>query len=334
MSDQDVPSPPPPGVTAPPPSVPQPPPRQSSGGAWKVVLAVGVVLVLLLFGCCAFFAAFSPVSGDRIAPLGDAVAVIHIDGVIAGTGGRFEGIISPEDVIAQLDEARDDDTVKAVLLRIDSPGGTAAASQEISQEVRRFAEEKPVVASVGDIGASGAYMVASQCDEIVASPGSGVGSIGVIMEIPNVAGLLDKLGVEFTTLKQGKYKDMGSPYRSLTPSETAFLDAQMKIVYEQFIADVAEGRDLPESKVRELATGAVFLGVEAEKSGLVDRIGNYSDAVDRAAELGGIEGEPAIVTYDEPRLQDLLGGIFSIRSSLERIGAATDLTGARPPSPR
>jgi protease-4 len=185
--------------------------------------------------------------------------------------------------------------------------------------VQRASEEKPVVASVGDICASGGYMVASQCDEIVASPGSSVGSIGVIMEVANVEELLNKVGVSFTTLTQGEYKDAGSAFRSLTETETAMLNEQMAIVYDQFIADVAEGRDLSESDVRELATGWVWLGSEAIDLGLVDSLGNYNDAVDRAAELGGIEGEPNMVSYE---YVDPFAGLFS-----ELLGIASPTQG-------
>lgn len=300
------------------PSPPPPKRAMSRGTKW----AIGIVAVVLLLSCVACLGVsmlFAPVDRSVI-PSGDSVALIHLEGVIAGTGSLYDGVVSPEGFLDELDQALKDPDVKAILLRIDSPGGTVAASQEIALAVRRASEEKPVVASIGDIGASGAYMVASQCDRIVASPGSSVGSIGVIMEIPNVAGLLDKLGVEFTVLTQGELKDVGSPYRSVTPTETALLNEQMRLAYEQFIADVAEGRGMDEAEVRKLATGWVWLGSEAIELGLVDEIGNFDDAVDVAAELGGIEGEPQVVSYEpEYRLQDLIYDLLGLRS---RLGAA------------
>lgn len=303
--------------SAPVPAPPAPPPRRalSTGAKWAIGIVVGVLV--LSCGLCAALSALTSSFDRTVIPTGESVALIHIEGVIAGTGSIYDGVVSPERLLDELDQALDDPDVKAILLRIDSPGGTVAASQEIALAVRRASEEKPVVASIGDIGASGAYMVASQCDRIVASPGSSVGSIGVIMEIPNVAGLLDKLGVQFTVLTQGELKDVGSPYRSVTPTETALLNDQMRVAYEQFIADVAEGRGMDEAEVRKLATGWAWLGTEALDLRLVDELGNFDDAVDAAAELGGIEGEPYIVTYEPKlRLQDLIYDLIGLRSRL------------------
>lgn len=271
---------------------------------------------------------------DTPAPFGgDAVAVIHIDGAIVGVAGDgFGGVVTPMGIIDLLDRAEEDDSVKAVLLRIDSPGGTAAASQEIASQVERMT--KPVVASVGDVAASGAYMIAAQCDEIVASPDSSVGSIGVIMQIPTVDELLDKLGVRYTILKQGKHKDIGSPFRPVTPEERALLDAQMKVVHELFISDVARGRDMPVDKVRSLATGLVWVAAEGKKLGLVDQLGNYSDAIDRAAELGGIKGEPDIVTFREQPIDDLFSVLLGLRADISRISALAELAQPRPSLPR
>lgn len=306
------------------PAVPAAPaPAQSSSSAWRWFVGIVLVLILATFACCGLsFASLGSQSGlgGKVA-LGESIAVIHIDGVIAGTGSAVNGVITPEDILYQLDQALSDDNVKAILLRIDSPGGTVAASQEIAMEVAYAAEEKPVIASVGDVGASGAYMVASQCDEIIALPTSAVGSIGVITEIPNVAGLLDKLGVQFTVLTAGKYKDAGSPYRSLTPTETTLIQQEVDNAYEEFITIVAEGRDLPEEKVREMATGWAYSAREGEKLGLVDTLGTYNDAVDRAAELGGIDGDPGIVTYDTTGYGDLLSTLLGVKSSLDRIGS-------------
>jgi protease-4 len=284
-----------------------------------------------MLGSCVLSVYLLMEAPDGVPPLasGGAVALIHIDGVIAGTGSVYEGYITPEYLLDQLDQALDDPDVAAIVLRIDSPGGTVAASWEISEAVRRASQEKPVIASIGDVGASGAYMVASQCDTIIATPGSSVGSIGVIMEIPNVEGLLDKLGVEFTTLTSGELKDAGSPYRSMTETETALFQAQMTQAYDQFIIDVARGRGMPESEVRELATGWVWLGDEALDKGLIDEIGTFDDAIATAGELGGIEGDPYITTYEqidpfEGLLFDMIGLLAPARGldaeSIERSG--------------
>jgi len=153
-----------------------------------------------------------------------------------------------------------------------------------------------------------------------------VGSIGVITEIPNVEGLLDKLGVEFTVLTAGELKDTGSPYRALTSTETVLIQQEVDNAYEEFISIVAEGRDMPEDEVRELATGWAYSAREGVDLGLVDTLGTYNDAVDRAAELGGIDGEPGIVTYDSSDYTDIFNSLLGIRDSLDRIGAlAPDL---------
>lgn len=282
----------------------------SAGARWTIIVAI--VLVLLVGTSCALLT-YVGIEGPNLGTSAAGnVAVIHIDGIIAGTGTRTGGYITPEYLLDQLDQALADDRVDAIVLRIDSPGGTVAASQEIKTAVERASAEKPVVASVGDLCASGAYMVASQCDSIVVSPGSAVGSIGVIMEIPNAEELLDKLGVRFTVITKGDLKDTGSYLRSLTPSETALFDTQMTLAYDQFIKDVANGRDLPEGEVREMATGWVWLGTEALDKGLVDKLGNYNDAIAEAGRLGGIEGKPGTVSYEEydpwtTLINDLLG---------------------------
>ena len=174
-------------------------------------------------------------------------------------------MVTPQGFLDQFDKAEADNNVKAIVLRVDSPGGTVAASEEISMYVKDA--KKPVVVTVGDVGASGAYMVASQSDKIFALPGSAVGSIGVIIDIPNVSGLLDKLDVKFTVIKAGKYKDTGSPYRALTATETALIQGSVDQVYGQFIDIVAEGRDLERSEVESLATGWAWNGEEAKELG-------------------------------------------------------------------
>lgn len=294
---------------------PVPEPKRKRGLSKGAKWAIGITLVvgLLIIGSCALIPFIA--LPEPPVPIGDSIALIHLEGVIAGTGTSYDGIVTPEYILDQLDQALNDDQVKAILLRVDSPGGTVAASQEIALAVRRASIDKPVVVSVGDMCASGAYMVASQADSIVASPGSAVGSIGVIMEIPNIGGLLDKLGVEFTVLTEGELKDVGNPYRSVTATETTLLKAQMKIAYEQFIADVAKGRGMDEDEVRELATGWVWLGSEAKELGLIDKTGNYDDALREAINLGGIEGTPNIVTYEpEYTVTDLISDLIGLQS--------------------
>lgn len=283
-------------------SVPQPEPRKRMSAGAKWAIGLGVAFLLLVFGSCALMMVALGDTDSLALSMGDNVAVIYIDDVISGTSG-----VTPEYILDQLDQALEDDSVKAVILRIDSPGGTVAASQEIMMGVQRVAEEKPIITSVGDLCASGSYMVAAQTDEIIAAPGSTIGSIGVIMSLVNAEELVDKVGLQFITLTAGEYKDAGSMYRSLTETETAMFEEQLALIHEQFVADVAEGRGKSVEEMEELATGWAWLGSEALELDLIDSIGNYDDAVDRAAELGGIEGEPGIVTYEPV---DPLGDLY------------------------
>ncbi len=257
-----------------------------------------VFFLIFLFGLYAI--AIILLLGERPTFFGEArgIALIRIEGTISAD--RSGSSVNPEDIIEQLRRADKDDSVKAILLRINSPGGTAAASQEIYREVKRV--KKPVVVSIADVGASGAYWVACGADRIVASPASDVGSIGVILIIPNLKELFEKVGIEYVVVSKGKYKDLGNPARRLTEEERKILDAQAEIVYEQFIDAVAENRKLSESEVKELATGLAFLGTEAKEKGLVDDLGNFRDAVKIAARLGKIKGEPEIIEYRKPTI--------------------------------
>ena len=296
------------------------PPPAPKGRGWIVALAVvGFVIVGVIVMCGWMGSLFS--SGQSL-PSGDAIALIHIEGVIAGTsgGGLTGSAVTPENVLSQLRQAKSDRSVKAVLLRVDSPGGTVAASEEIATEVANVG--KPVVVSIGDIGASGAYMVSSQADWIVASPGSNVGSIGVILEVANLEGLLDKLGVKFAVISAGEFKTIGSPYRSLTATETKMLQQQVDLVYGQFIDIVAAGRKMPKSDVKKLATGMAWVGTQAKTYGLVDQIGTYNDAVAKAAELGKITGTPRIVEYRRTTYVDLLSSLLGATTKLDAIGNA------------
>jgi protease-4 len=301
-------------------------PRRSRTGLW-ITLAVAAV-VLLVSASCGLATWAITTSGP--VSTGDAVAVIYIDGEIAGvaasglTGGAS---VTPERVISELKRAEQDASVRAILLRIDSPGGTASASSEIAMQVQRV--KKPIVASIGDVGASGAYMIASQCDEIICTGSSDIGSIGVIMQVGDYSALLDKLGVKFISIHEGEFKDAGAPWRSLTATETAMLESDIKLVYDEFIAIVAKGRDMSDADVRKLATGWAWPGTRAKELGLVDTIGNYSDAVAAAGKRGKIVGEPRIVTYTDESLSTLLR---SLTLAVDRLGAigAVDARQTRP----
>jgi protease-4 len=295
-----------------------PVPRASRAWIWALVV------VLALCSLCSLASipfAFMAGTGGGTPDLGTVpgqgrVAVINLTTPIGGVDtGLFGGATaSPERIIKQLRKAELDPTVKAVLLRIDSPGGTASASEEIAQAVA--ASRKPVIASIGDVGASGAYMVAAQSKEIWATGASSVGSIGVILSLTEYPELLKKLGITQFSITAGKYKDAGAPYRSLTATEKAMLQENVDLIYGQFVDWVAKGRKMPRDKVLGLATGWVWPGSKAKELGLVDHVGNYTDALLAAGKAGGITGYPAVVDYGQGGLGDLLGSLSESLSGL------------------
>ncbi len=215
------------------------------------------------------------------------IAVLDIDGVI----------LSPEAVNSQLRKLGDDLSVKAIILHINSPGGGAAASQEIYHEVLRVRKEKhkKIVASVESVGASGAYYIASACDRIYANEASVVGSIGVIMEWMNYGDLLKWAKLKNITITAGELKDAGDPSRDLTPKEQAYFQSLVDNMYTQFVHDVATGRNTTDEKIKPLATGQVWTGKQSLDLGLIDRIGGFRIALMDTAKEAGISGEPSIV---------------------------------------
>jgi protease-4 len=185
------------------------------------------------------------------------------------------------------------------------------ASDEIYQKMLEV--EKPIVASMGELAASGGYYISAPADVIMANPATLTGSIGVIAQMTNVEELMEKVGVDVIVIKSGIYKDEGSPFREMTEEEKAIWQAIIDEAYDQFVAIVAEGRDLSEEKVREVADGRVYTGKQAMELGLVDELGNLPEAIDRAAEMGGIEGEPRLVEYHRPPtlLETFFGSLAS-----------------------
>lgn len=278
---------------------------------------LGLFVLFVMSGGCFFLGLITSSIGalggkpSVISSTGNAIYEIRLEGTISAssTTGLLGGAaITPEYVINQLIEAEKNANVRAILLRINSGGGSAAASQEIFEELKKI--EKPVVVSVSDVCASGAYYIACAADKIVANRSSSVGSIGVIMQITNLEGLYNKLGIEYTTIKQGKYKDVGSSDREMTAEEEQLLRDQTFKIYEQFIKDVSDSRKIPVEKVREIATGWVYLGTEALGLGLIDSIGTYKDAEKLAAQLGGIKGEPVIISSQQSTFIDQILGYY------------------------
>jgi protease-4 len=242
---------------------------------------------------------------------GNKVAVISLSGPIQSesSGFLFGGnVITPQLVRSQLERAKNDIGVKAVVLQVESPGGSAAASQEILNELGRL--EKPIVVSMGDVVASGGYYISAKADKIVALPATLTGSIGVISEIPNLKGLFDKLGIDMEVFTGGKHKDMYAGLRELTPEEKVIMQEITDQIYDQFVQVVVEGRGLSEDKVRELATGQLYTGVQAKELGLVDELGGLNEAIDLAASLAGIE-KPK-VEYYKPAVPSLLSTLMGM----------------------
>lgn len=224
--------------------------------------------------------------GPGGSPWSAAVGVIEIRGVID----------DDEEAIEAIRRFAKADHIRAVILRVESPGGAVTPSQEIYRELLRLREKKPLIASLGEVAASGGYYVASACSTIVANPGTITGSIGVIMgTMYNVQGLLEKLGIKGTVIKAGTYKDIGSSLRDISPEEKQILKSMLDDVHRQFITAVATGRKMDEAVVRELADGRIYSGEQAQRLGLVDQIGNFQDAVTLAGEKAGIVGEPRLV---------------------------------------
>jgi protease-4 len=239
------------------------------------------------------------------------VAVISLNGPIQSesSGFLFGGsVISPQFVRNQLEKAKNDVAVKAIVLQIESPGGSVAACQEILNEIERV--EKPIVVSFGTVAASGGYYISTKADKIVALPGTLTGSIGVISEMPNLKGLYQKLGIEMEVFIAGKHKDMYAGLRELTPEEKVIMQEITDQIYDQFVQVVVEGRGLSEDKVRELATGQLYTGVQAKELGLVDELGGLNEAIDLAASLAGIE-KPK-VEYYKPAVPSLLSTLMGM----------------------
>lgn len=241
------------------------------------------------------------------------IAVIRVEGVIVpgeSGGDLFSGQSAGADTIMrQLRRAGEDKTVKAVLMRIDSPGGSAAASQEISEEMMRLKDKgKPIVISMADMAASGGYWLAAEGDTIYANPATITGSIGVYIEHRNLSALYDKLGIVNDKIKSGPLKDMMASERPLTEQERNLLQAMVNDMYNQFLEVVVQGRHMTMDSVKPLADGRIFTGRQAKDVGLVDHLGNYYDALSEAATRGGIKDEvPNVVEYtDEGSLWDFV----------------------------
>ncbi len=255
--------------------------------------------VLLLFLIIALVMVGALIS--RI-PVGDRVAIVNVRGVI----------VNPIPVVKRIERLRKDRSVKALVIRVDSPGGSVGASQEIYRAIERFrAEGKPVVVSMGNVAASGGYYVSAPADYIFANPGTITGSIGVIIQHIAYKELMEKIGVKATAIKTGKFKDTLNPFRELTPEEKRYLEETIEEAYEQFLKAILKyrGNKISEEKLREVADGRVLTGERAKELGLVDDLGGLEDAVQKAKELAGVpKAREFFVPEEKSLLQRVFGG--------------------------
>lgn len=271
------------------------------------ILTVIIILVITIIAL--FFtmtAALEFIGSKALISFSDKIGVIPIEGMISDS--------TP--IVDQLVKYRKNKNIKAIILRIESPGGGVGASQEIYREIIRTRKTKKVITSMGGIAASGGYYIAAASDMIVANPGTITGSIGVIMKFYQIQELSKKLGISFETLKSGRFKDLGSPHRELTEQEKALIQDLISDIQEQFVNAVSTGRNLPKKDVLQIADGRIMSGAQAKEYGLIDLLGNFQDAIDLTKDLANIEGEP-VLEYpkkSEINLWDMLvrGAVKSI----------------------
>jgi protease-4 len=258
----------------------------------RILIGLGVIAALLIFffTMLFFIGRYSGGRSSRFA-FGDKIAIVEIRGVISQSSG----------IIEELQLYLEDEGVKAIILRIDSPGGGVGPAQEIYREIIKIKSKKKVVTSMGSVAASGGYYIACASDRIVANPGTITGSIGVIMQFSNFEELLKKIGIKGVVLKSGEHKDIGSPLREMTPEEKRIMQEVLDNVHQQFIKAVAEGRKLDRSKVVQIADGRILTGEQAKNLGLVDEMGNLQDTIDLTAKMVGIVGKPNVI-YPKRRL--------------------------------
>jgi protease IV len=259
-------------------------------------LILGAIFLMFWGGMAYFFSFFFKSPSADLFRAKEAVGVIELKGLIT----------SSEETIRQLTDLRHNNAVKAILVRIDSPGGAVGASQEIYAEVRRTNEVKPVVASMGSVAASGGLYAALGAGKILANPGTLTGSIGVIVKFANLKELFDKIGYRNEVIKSGRLKDTGSPDRPLLPEERQMLQEVIDSVHRQFIGAVVESRGLSEQAVTGIADGRIFSGEKALELGIIDQLGNFTDAVKLASELGGVKADPPILIYPAEKEFSLL----------------------------
>lgn len=279
--------------------------KESSVKRGLLYLFLVLALLILITGSLlAIFGGFKGLPMDS-----NTVSVIYVQGImITGNIPGGIGYATSEDISKSIQNAVDRRNVKAIVLRINSPGGSPAAGQEIITEIKKAMQEKPVVVSMGDVAASAAYYISAPADYVIANPDTMTGSIGVIWLFENRSAFYEEEGVEFYVAKSGDFKDMGGDWRGLTDEEKNYSEQVIQEAFQRFVDEVAQSRNMSQDEVRELADGRIYTGSRAVELGLVDETGNLYDAIDIAAKLGGVEGEPTVVYENKPTLSRLLFG--------------------------
>ncbi|MEW6366626.1 MAG: signal peptide peptidase SppA [Acidobacteriota bacterium] len=300
----------------PPPAPPLPPPP--SRARRRLLLFLGsVLLIFLLFITALLLLVGQFEDGESLAIdfSGDKVALVEVDGEITES----------REIVDHLRKYWKDDSVRSIVLRVNSPGGGVAASQEIHEEVKRIRASKPIVVSMSGVAASGGYYIACAASKIVANPGTITGSIGVIANWTNYGDLLRWAKLKDVTVKSGSMKDAGSPVREMSRAEEEYFQEIVDDLHAQFVSSVADGRKMPIETVRKLADGRAFTGMQAKKNGLIDEIGDLQDAIALAGRLAGIKGEPRVVEPAKRRLgllEILFGSLtryLPVRNSAEPV---------------
>ena len=285
----------------------------------KIIVVIGGLCLLVVFACLTLAAAAASLSTMMA---NGKVAVVRVEGPIvsaSAVGWSFSSAAADERVIADLERADSDRSIAAIVLHINSPGGSVVASDGIYRAIKQVS--KPVIAYLGETAASGGYYIACGADVIISHPATITGSIGVISDVINAKQLFDKLGIEIQVIKSAEAKDMGSPTKPLTEEERAILQALVDEAYQDFVDVVATARGLPREEVLRVADGRVFSGRKAVELGLVDQVGTMDDAVRVAAERAGIKGEPQVVEISAgPSLWQVLMSSASDISALLQTG--------------
>lgn len=316
---------------------PQPPVielRQSGNGrtALWVLLSVFVGFMLPVCSCALLFGASiaglstldtSGLTAPVDTGVGPAVAIVRVEGtIVSSDDGDLPGPTSGR-IIADLRSAEADLDVKAIVLRIDSPGGGVTAAAQIYEVITTI--EKPIVVSMAGTAASGGYYISAPTDYIMARPDTFTGSLGVVLTLFNAEELIDEIGVDVIAITSGENKSIGSPWEEITPEQRAIFDSLIDEAYQDFVAVIVDGRNLPRERVLEMADGRIYTGRQALELGLVDELGNLQDAIAEAADRGGISGEPRIIEYDRlPGLDQFLAG-FSARFTRTEADEAIDV---------